>query len=155
MTYSAQNNLISTLPGGTWHMATATDMGTLKADNSAADINNFFLPIGTSLVNIDFSQNPPVFTFANIFVGRYDRATGSQHYVGTMDWDTTDNVVYYPTSGESMFLNSTASDAGWGGIGAWVVTDSYTPNAVPIPPTLLLFGSGLLGLAGWRRLIKG
>jgi hypothetical protein len=27
--------------------------------------------------------------------------------------------------------------------------------AVPLPPTLLLFGSGLLGLAGWRRFRKG
>jgi hypothetical protein len=29
------------------------------------------------------------------------------------------------------------------------------PSTVPLPPTVLLLGSGLLGLAGWRRLKKG
>jgi hypothetical protein len=27
-------------------------------------------------------------------------------------------------------------------------------QAVPLPPTVLLLGSGLLGLAGWRRFRK-
>jgi hypothetical protein len=30
-----------------------------------------------------------------------------------------------------------------------------SPNSVPLPPTVLLLGSGLLGLAGWRRFRKG
>jgi hypothetical protein len=30
-----------------------------------------------------------------------------------------------------------------------------TGHVVPVPATLLLFGSGLLGLAGWRRFRKG
>jgi hypothetical protein len=32
---------------------------------------------------------------------------------------------------------------------------SMTGNVVPIPPTALLLGSGLLGLLGWRRFRKG
>jgi hypothetical protein len=31
---------------------------------------------------------------------------------------------------------------------------NFTENPVPLPPTVLLLGSGLLGLAGWRRFRK-
>jgi len=30
--------------------------------------------------------------------------------------------------------------------------DGMAPAVVPLPASVLLFGSGLLGLAGWRRL---
>lgn len=33
--------------------------------------------------------------------------------------------------------------------------DNVTLDAVPVPPTVWLLGSGLLGLAGWRKLRKG
>ena len=152
MTYAAQNNLIATLSGGTWHMATWDDMLTLKNDNTAANINSNFLPIGNSMISNP--GDPPV--FVNVFVGRYDLGVGNmnvtQHYVGTMDWDTTHGVQNYPQNGSSIDLSSAASDDGYGGIGAWVVTANYTP--VPLPPTVLLLGSGLLGLAGWRRFRK-
>jgi hypothetical protein len=36
-----------------------------------------------------------------------------------------------------------------------VVDDLTFSSAVPLPPTVLLLGSGLLGLVGWRRLRKG
>jgi hypothetical protein len=31
----------------------------------------------------------------------------------------------------------------------------YTQTAVPLPPTALLLGTGILGLVGWRRIRKG
>lgn len=37
---------------------------------------------------------------------------------------------------------------------AWGI-DDVTYNIVPVPPAVWLFGSGLLGLVGWRRLRKG
>jgi hypothetical protein len=37
-----------------------------------------------------------------------------------------------------------------------IFADDYLPqDAVPIPPSVLLLGSGLLGLGGWRRFRKG
>jgi hypothetical protein len=60
------------------------------------------------------------------------------------------------------FLNiplSPFNEAGWQDAGdkyattyAWLVRDL---SPVPLPSTMLLLGSGLLGLAGWRRLKKG
>jgi hypothetical protein len=35
------------------------------------------------------------------------------------------------------------------------ISVNISVNAVPIPPTVLLLGSGLLGLVGWRRFRKG
>jgi hypothetical protein len=46
-------------------------------------------------------------------------------------------------------------DPGWGTT-YWSVNDwTYTQTPVPIPPSALLLGSGLLGLAGWRKFRKG
>jgi hypothetical protein len=39
--------------------------------------------------------------------------------------------------------------------GATLRLDNFGSPAVPLPPTVLLLGSGLLGLAGWRRFRKG
>jgi hypothetical protein len=36
-----------------------------------------------------------------------------------------------------------------------VTISNLSVTAVPLPPTLFLLGSGLLGLAGWRRFRKG
>ena len=39
-----------------------------------------------------------------------------------------------------------------GGIGAWVVTNSYTPiSPAPVPQTMLLLISGLVGVIGFNR----
>lgn len=40
------------------------------------------------------------------------------------------------------------------GPGGYFMMDNFT-YVVPLPPTVLLLGSGLLGLAGWRRFRKG
>jgi hypothetical protein len=145
MTYAGQQGVISTLPGGTWHMATWEEMLGL-AQNSAAAIHSTFTPLAH---NSDVGNG----ILVDVFVGRYDLSiSAGSHQVGSMDWDTVHNVQYFPdpATGASMFLNSSAADDGFGGISAWVVTESYTP-AVPVPSTLLLLGSGLAGLAGFRR----
>lgn len=35
--------------------------------------------------------------------------------------------------------------------GGWIVATAYAPPTVPVPGAFLLFGSGLLGLVGYKR----
>ena len=64
MTYAAQQDAISKLPGGIWHMATWDEMLGL-ALNSAADIHNTFNPLAH---NSDVGDG----ILVDVFVGRYD-----------------------------------------------------------------------------------
>jgi hypothetical protein len=63
--------------------------------------------------------------------------------------------------GHNLELTVLASDCGWGGHGGYAYVDGFSqyvppdpPGVVPLPPTVLLLGSGLLGLVGWRRFKK-
>jgi choice-of-anchor C domain-containing protein len=47
-------------------------------------------------------------------------------------------------------FSCTDVDGYWGPL-----LDNVSVNAVPLPPTMLFFGSGLLGLVGWRRFRNG
>ena len=38
--------------------------------------------------------------------------------------------------------------------GAGTILLTFSPTAVPIPPTVLLLGAGLVGLVGMRRRVK-
>ncbi len=61
--------------------------------------------------------------------------------------DTADLTFIYGTPGETLIgltTDSTTSSTGYQG----------TVSGVPVPPSALLLGSGLLGLVGWRRFAK-
>ena len=60
-------------------------------------------------------------------------------------WLTTPTTL----EGESLIFHSIPSDSGWNEIGT--IACNYTGNPVPEPATMLLLGSGLIGLAGFGR----
>lgn len=103
---------------------------------------------------------------------------GTGDLSGALRMTRTDNILkgFYLAGGNWQLLGS-LEDAGFGAdtkiqLDAWtsnpyfgyhnaaIAWDNFqvqytgVENLVPIPPTALLLGSGLLGLAGWRRFRK-
>lgn len=91
--------------------------------------------LGTLLGEKYFDINS-YFTYEAINIGTWD---GSDELTLTLTGPSIGShkcaLVQMIESGNSAYLN--------------------VNNVVPLPPTVLLFGSSLLGLAGWRRFRKG
>jgi hypothetical protein len=65
------------------------------------------------------------------------------------------NIGYTFSSSGPLFAGITISNEDLGGIGIDDLRISNAVSSVPIPGAVWLLGSGLLGLAGWRRFRKG
>ena len=88
------------------------------------------------------------------------------HEVEPDDWPRIQRKLKY-TEGETktdllkgsmeVSLNYTAGDSGymWMGVYNEVNAKTKVPAPVPEPATMLLLGSGLVGLAGFRRKFRG
>ncbi len=63
-------------------------------------------------------------------------------------------IVEYPSAANAYTLVVEFNDNSWGGSAWYEVKLEYNAAVVPLPPTVLLLGSGLLGLVGWRRFRK-
>jgi len=61
---------------------------------------------------------------------------------------------YFGFTDNAPFSTITITDNGNDGYYDYWGIDDVTYNAVPVPPSVWLFGSGVLGLLGWRRFRK-
>lgn len=112
-----------------------------------------------TLYSVSFSvYNPPPGV-----IWKTGRKGGAQDSNST--WRFTDWVIVdLDTSaykGDSLTLTVLAADCSLGGHGGYAYVDYFSPiqpppppPSVPLPPSVWLFGSGLLGLSGWRRFRK-
>lgn len=80
--------------------------------------------------------------------------TGTQLYTQTVVVDTTGPTLFdfnYDGIDTVRFVSFGGTNAGLGGGGVQFAMDDFAFSVIPIPPALLLFCSGLLGLVGFAK----
>jgi hypothetical protein len=106
-------------------------------------------------------SNPNLPTPPGIFGLKFSPTTADStspfHYVVNFDsYRAPVEGNFYAKDGVSGpdLLDVTAWNTGLDGTGTDYIMVPDTFNVIPIPPAVLLMGSGLLGLMGWRRFRK-
>ncbi len=152
MTYNVQLDEIATIGvnglTGTWGFASQSDINSLVN----YDIIDIAIAFNTSSVTYatDFQTAEPVW-YSMVWKGRFGP---TQYQSGISFNDSLEfSLTAYSTAGWH-WTGPSYFDIGPDNvneiIGAWVVLDPQA-SPVPLPPSLLLMASGLIGLVGFTR----
>lgn len=135
---------------------TGTGVGSFSIDQVSNDFDTF-INVGDTGVIKDFTFAPLAGTINDFWtVGGFSFALESANIIfqgfGFLNLQGTGTVTgngFDATSGEWKFSgNASGVSLSWSG------SSSATPVPTPEPGTMLLLGSGLLGLGLWRKLKK-
>jgi hypothetical protein len=144
LTYDEQLTMITNIGYG-FHLATYEEMYDLFFEYTAPQLGAAFDVSGPDWTEGAYSYH--------IWQGRYESVPDTPsgyHYTGYFRQRIEDPDWWqWGTVGD--LESGKMNDTNWQyDMGAWVTSES----PIPVPTTLLLFGSGLIGIVGIRRKIK-
>ncbi len=126
-----------------WHLASGSEAQSLITNNTAAEIGNVFQQANTSGSYLQGVINQVTYAgthdVLHIIDGNHDGVFDYIYHLGSMGWTDSNNLV------EAAWVVADAVHNAGGGSGV---------APVPEPATMLLFGTGLAGLVGFRKKTK-
>ena len=158
--------------GFDWHYPTPNGFRAMNPANTASPIPGSGYENGivsgtniafgnSSNITIDRSISGEAFNFQSAWLTAawhdglniqvVGKLSGATIYSTTVTVDTDSPTLFtfnYLGIDTLLFTSSGGTSAGLGGSGVDFAMDDFSFSAVPIPPALYLFGSGLLGLVG-------
>jgi hypothetical protein len=139
-----------------------------RVDNPNQQLQMYFLDSNFNSITGPFFTSPlqTGTGWKKIDVLPFDIVVDSSFLIG-LQWVNTSGVFLGfdmdnpSNNGHSYDYNTSLHSAPYwdtppnpgGGVGIWMIRADV--SAVPLSPSVLLLGSGLLGLVGWRRFRKG
>lgn len=124
---------------------------TTPVNSNISAIYNYYSPSGTATVDLGASTNAG--TYATLMNSSWSGMFGASAPIGTtLGTNPATMELYSFTKTGKIVADTTLSlITNIDGNGNIYTTDNAGQSATPIPPSVLLFGSGLLGLIGMKR----
>jgi hypothetical protein len=164
-TIYADNTYVTIGPDKPGHLFTinASGVGAIVGSNGKTTGNNYIGDFGDlAFVGSTLYGTFAVNGFTNTFLGTANTGTGAVSSLHDMGVANVDGLAYYlPTSTlyaitrDGTLYTANTSSGALTNAHTTGLSNVYGMTSVPLPPTMLLLGSGLVGVIGLRRKLKG